>query len=57
MALTSFKDVQAFFKGVSNAAGAPHGAFWNTLTYNEFVTGPVPGVTVPNTNPPRRFRS
>jgi hypothetical protein len=55
MALTSFADVQAFFKGIS--VPGYHGPFWNTLTYNEFVTGPVPGVTVPNTNPPRRFRS
>ena len=51
MALTSFADVQAFFKGIS--VPGYHGPFWNTLTYNEFVTGPVPGVTVPNTNPPQ----
>ena len=24
--------------------GAPHGIFWNTLTYDQFVNGNVPGV-------------
>jgi len=48
MALTSFADVQAFFKGIS--VPGYHGPFWNTLTYNEFVTGPVPGVKDSNNN-------
>lgn len=26
---------------------APHGAFWNTLSYNDFVTGDVPNIGVP----------
>jgi len=50
MALTSFKDVQAFFDGIT--PGTPHFQFWNTLSYTDFVTGAVPGVTVPDTNPP-----
>ena len=42
-ALTSWKDVQAFLDAHSgNVSGAPHGAFWHTLTYEEFVTGCVP---------------
>jgi hypothetical protein len=45
MALTSFKEVQAFFGGIT--PGAPHHAFWNALSYTDFVTGAVPGVTVP----------
>jgi hypothetical protein len=28
-----------------NPLGAPHGAFWQTLSYTEFTTGDVPGVT------------
>jgi hypothetical protein len=51
MALTSFKEVQAFFSSI--VAGPPHGEFWNTLSYTAFVTGTVPGVTVPNTSPPQ----
>jgi hypothetical protein len=50
MALKSFQDVQAFFSAV--AAGAPHFQFWNTLSYTDFVTGNVPGVTDRNTNQP-----
>ena len=48
MTLTSFADVQAFFKGIS--VPGYHGPFWNTLTYNEFVTGPVPVVKDSNGN-------
>jgi hypothetical protein len=52
MALTSFLDVQKFLtvKG-TNPGGAPHGAFWNTLTYSDFVNGKVPGVKDSNNNP------
>jgi hypothetical protein len=50
MALNSFADVKALFSSVT--PGAPHFAFWNTLSYTDFVTGSVPGVTVPDTNPP-----
>ena len=49
MALKSFADVQNFF-GHINAAGAVHGPFWNTLSYDNFVTGTMPNVTDPNTN-------
>jgi len=42
-ALTSWKDVQAFLSANSGSvSGAPHGAFWNTMTYDQFVTGCVP---------------
>ncbi len=53
MALTSFADVQKFLTALTkdtNPGGAPHGAFWNTLTYSDFVTGPVPGVKDSNGN-------
>jgi hypothetical protein len=52
MALNSFADVKAFFNGIITPGG-PHFAFWNTLSYTDFVTGAVPGVTVPNTTPPQ----
>jgi hypothetical protein len=51
MALNSFKEVQAFFSAIT--AGHPHFDFWNTLSYTDFVTGVVPGVTVPGTSPPQ----
>ena len=51
MALKSFKDVQAFFSVIT--AGQPHHEFWNTLSYTDFVTSTVPGVTVPGTSPPQ----
>jgi hypothetical protein len=49
MAITSFQGVRDFINkfladhkiGVS---GAPHQDFWNTMSYNDFVTGNVPGL-------------
>jgi hypothetical protein len=46
--LKNYKDVQNalndFCKAVGvDPAGAPHGAFWNTLSYEQFTTGNVPG--------------
>ena len=57
MALASFADVQKFFNAfvATNCiaiASAQHGAFWNTITYDNFVNGTVPNVTDPNTNQP-----
>jgi hypothetical protein len=54
MALASFADVQKFFNAFIatnriDIAGAQHGAFWNTITYDNFVNGNVPNVTDPNT--------
>jgi hypothetical protein len=47
--LNSFKEVQDFFnKFIADKQisidDAPHGAFWNTLTYDQFVNGTVLGV-------------
>jgi hypothetical protein len=53
MALNSFKDVQDMLntfvtsQGVP-VSGAPHADFWNSMTYAQFTTGNVPGVTDPN---------
>ena len=47
MPLNSFADVQKFFNDFINmhkiTVGQPHGEFWNTLSYTDFVTGTVPG--------------
>jgi len=47
--LTSYAQVQAALNAFVKTAGvtpgqAPHGAFWNSLTYEQFTTGNVPGV-------------
>src|SRR4051812_10055060 len=50
--LKSYADVQAFITQIltdngeiSGVGNAPHGAFWNTLSYEDFVNGTVPNVT------------
>lgn len=57
--LNTFADVQQFITNVLSNNGengdvpaSPHKAFWSTLTYAQFVTGNVPGVTDPNTGAP-----
>jgi hypothetical protein len=57
--LNSFADVQKFITQVlsqNNELGgaqfAPHKAFWNNLTYDQFVNGSVPGVSDPSTGNP-----
>ena len=63
--LSSYAQVQAYLVriltqdavGDSNAEqdaadGAPHGAFWATMTYQQFVAGNVPGVKDPATGKP-----
>src|ERR1700681_1997566 len=52
MALNSFKDVQDMLTAFVTSqgvpiSGAPHVDFWNQLTYAQFTTGDVPGVTDP----------
>jgi hypothetical protein len=47
--LTNYAQVQAALNAFVQQAGvtpgqAPHGAFWNSLTYEQFTTGNVPGV-------------
>jgi hypothetical protein len=46
----NYADVQAGLNTfVANAGvnidGAPHGAFWQTLSYSDFTTGNIPGVS------------
>jgi len=56
MALNTFEDVKVFIDKVltdihkiGGVKFSPHGAFWNDLSYEEFVNGNVPGVQDPNT--------
>jgi hypothetical protein len=57
--LNSFADVQAFIDQVLSQNGeqsglgfSPHKAFWDNLTYDQFVNGSVPGVSDPDTGQP-----
>jgi hypothetical protein len=57
--LNSFTAVQQFINQVlsqnkeqGGVQVSPHKAFWNTLTYDQFVNGNVPGVSDPNTGNP-----
>jgi hypothetical protein len=57
--ITSFAQLQSFINQVLTAnnewagvSDSPHLAFWTTLSYQQFVTSNVPGVTDPNTGSP-----
>ena len=65
MTLTSYEEVQAYLTKIltnnisstgnneeSDSENAPHGDFWNTLSYSELVNGNVPNVSDPNTGQP-----
>ena len=50
--INNYKDLQNLlnsFVSVNNLSPglAPHGVFWNSLTYDQFVTGNVPNIGVP----------
>jgi hypothetical protein len=53
MATVTFTDYAAVQAGLTafvtnagvNIAGAPHGAFWKTMTYSDFTTKNVPNVS------------
>jgi hypothetical protein len=47
--INSYADLQSVMNDFVSAAGvtpglAPHGVFWENLTYQQFTTGEVPGV-------------
>jgi hypothetical protein len=57
--LNTYRDVQDFIQRLLQRNGesggvtsAPHGGFWTSLSYDEFVNGNVPGVTDPATGRP-----
>jgi len=48
--LTNYAQVQAALNSFVQQAGvtpgqAPHGAFWNSLTYDQFINGNVPNIS------------
>jgi hypothetical protein len=50
ISINSYADVQSVLSALVSANGlpiasAPHGVFWQTLTYKQFVTGTIPGVS------------
>ena len=50
MAITSFQGVRDFIDKFLtdhsiDVSGAPHADFWNTMKYDDFVNGSVPGLT------------
>jgi hypothetical protein len=56
-ALVSYADVQALFEKFVRDNNvpiqfAPHGAFWRTMTYDQFINGNMPGVLDPDTGMP-----
>jgi hypothetical protein len=66
MAINSYAELQQYLTGIltanisesthnpeeKDAENAPHGTFWNNLTYDQFVNGDVPNVSDPNTGDP-----
>jgi hypothetical protein len=47
--LNSYGEVQQYLDNLiatlgSNIGGAPHGAFWKTMSFAQFTSGNVPGV-------------
>lgn len=50
--ITTYAQLQKYITDLLTAdgvpvVGGPHHAFWNTLSYTQFVTGTVPGVGMP----------
>lgn len=45
-ALQAYMDQMIAVYGTS-LSGSPHGAFWDAYTYEQFITGNVPGVSPP----------
>lgn len=55
--LAHYADVQKFITSILQAnaqypVGGPHKNFWETISYNDFVTGNVPHVSDPDTGAP-----
>lgn len=58
--LKQYPEVQKFLADVlsrnnEDASAAIHGAFWATLSYDNFVNGNVPGVKDPTTKQPMKI--
>ena len=60
MPINTYADVKQFISATLTAMGAsalhaPHHEFWNTLSYTQFTTGNVPGVSDANSGQPLRI--
>jgi hypothetical protein len=58
--ITSYTQLGQFIEGILSAngdlpVGGPHKQFWDTLTFDQFKNGNVPGVTDPNTQQPMKI--
>jgi hypothetical protein len=61
--ITSFTQLGPYINSVLSAngelpvggVGGPHKHFWDTLTYQEFVTGNVPSIVDPTTQQPMKI--
>jgi hypothetical protein len=54
--INSYAQLSEYLDGILAAngetpVGGPHGAFWNSLSYQDFTTGAVPHVTGPDGKP------
>jgi hypothetical protein len=57
--INSYADLKAYLNKIltdngqmSDTQHAPHHDFWNSLSYEQFISGNVPGVKDPNTGQP-----
>lgn len=58
--INSYAELGMYIDGVLTAngetpVGPPHRNFWDTLSYNDFIGGNVPGVADPNTGQPMKI--
>jgi hypothetical protein len=58
--ITSFAQLGQYIDGILAAngdspVGGPHKQFWDTLSYQQFITGNVPGIVDPTTEQPMKI--
>jgi hypothetical protein len=58
--ITSYAQLGQYIDSILKANGdlpvnGPHKQFWDTLTFDQFTTGNVPGVVDPNTHQPMKI--
>jgi hypothetical protein len=58
--ITSFAQLGQYIDGILAAngdspVGGPHKQFWDTLSYQQFTTGNVPGIVDPTTKQPMKI--
>ena len=58
--INSYTELGPYIDGILGAngdlpVGPPHKQFWDTMSYDDFVNGNVPGVLDPTTNQPMKI--